>query len=343
MLKPNPNYHGPRPQRLDAIVYRTGIDVGRAARWSRRERPTTSQEVDPALAPTTAAARAAGAALPPDAEQLDRAPRAQHAQAALRRRPTAPCRRVRPRPPRPRPSLDRRHRSRDEPPAPAQHTGLPRRRGPFVEPGSPLGRSLTGGRRLHVVFAASADAAGAVFDPAFVTALRNQLAAIGISVTVVPLPQTASPAERAAVLARADLTRAAANADMTRDPVEYLRPLPYLPQPTGRARTDRGPPVSAPGNRRRGARGQARSSRHLRCGRQPGHARARLEAARLHDRPARIPRARSRGALPSEWRESASMIGIVPPPPIPTAHHCFSRAHARDRGGGSERVSPSPR
>ena len=24
VLKPNPNYHGPRPRRLDAIVYRTG-------------------------------------------------------------------------------------------------------------------------------------------------------------------------------------------------------------------------------------------------------------------------------------------------------------------------------
>jgi len=90
-------------------------------------------------------------------------------------------------------------------------------------------RRLTGGRHLHAVFATYADAAGTVFDPAFVRALRDQLAAIGVSLTVVPLPQTDDPAVRAAALARADLTRAEANADMTRDPIEYLRSLPYLP------------------------------------------------------------------------------------------------------------------
>ena len=47
---------------------------------------------------------------------------------------------------------------------------------------------------------------------------------------VVPYPQSDydHPAELAAVRARADLTRIFGNATQTRDPVEYLRAVPYL-------------------------------------------------------------------------------------------------------------------
>ncbi len=46
---------------------------------------------------------------------------------------------------------------------------------------------------------------------------------------VVRLPQGESPAQAAAVLARADLTRASGNADAARDAVAFLLGLPYLP------------------------------------------------------------------------------------------------------------------
>ena len=82
---------------------------------------------------------------------------------------------------------------------------------------------------VHATFAAYADAAGVVFDPMFVSALRRQFAAINITVTVIPVPQTDSPAQRSLLLARADIARVGGNASETRDPVEYLRSLPYLP------------------------------------------------------------------------------------------------------------------
>jgi hypothetical protein len=63
----------------------------------------------------------------------------------------------------------------------------------------------------------------------FVNAMRSQLAAIGITLTVVPLLQTDSPARRSVLLAHADIARVGGNASQTRDPVEYLRSLPYLP------------------------------------------------------------------------------------------------------------------
>ena len=92
-----------------------------------------------------------------------------------------------------------------------------------------VARRLIGRRRLHATFATYADAAGVVFDPMFVSALRRQLAAISITVTVIPVPQTDSPAQRSLLLAGADITRVGGNASEARDPVEYLRSLPYLP------------------------------------------------------------------------------------------------------------------
>ena len=101
-------------------------------------------------------------------------------------------------------------------------------------PGYPLGGDLNVARRLmaghHVraLFATYADATGAVFDPRFVRVLVRRLAAIGISVTVVPVRQTDGPAQQSALFSAADIARVAANASQTHDPVEYLRSLPYL-------------------------------------------------------------------------------------------------------------------
>ena len=60
VLKQNPNYHGNRPQRLDAIVYRTGVDVGKAISLMAQGKVDYVAEVDSALAPNTGPARAAG-------------------------------------------------------------------------------------------------------------------------------------------------------------------------------------------------------------------------------------------------------------------------------------------
>ena len=57
--------------------------------------------------------------------------------------------------------------------------------------------------------------------------------------TVVPLPQSVSPAQTAAVLARADIARIGGNADNARDPVAYLVALPYLPPAPRRLAADR--------------------------------------------------------------------------------------------------------
>src|SRR5439155_21938908 len=60
VLKPNPNYHGPRKRQLDAIVYRFNVDVADAVTGIERGSVDYVEEGDPALDPKTAAARAAG-------------------------------------------------------------------------------------------------------------------------------------------------------------------------------------------------------------------------------------------------------------------------------------------
>jgi DNA-binding SARP family transcriptional activator/streptogramin lyase len=230
VLKRNPNYHGARPQRLDAIVYRTGVDVGRAISLLAKGKVDYVAEVDSALAPDTVAAqRAAGRyRLTPDnwTERLVlNTHRPLFADVRLRRAVAH--------------ALDRRTLASGLArviAVPTSHVLPPNAPGARNGSGYPLSgdlptaRRLTGGRRLHAVFAAGADAAGTLFDATFVRSLRDQLAAIGIGLTVVPLPQTDDPAVRAAALARADITRAEANADTTRDPIDYLRSLPYLPE-----------------------------------------------------------------------------------------------------------------
>jgi hypothetical protein len=91
---------------------------------------------------------------------------------------------------------------------------------------------------VRVVFAAGADESGKLYDLDSVRALERQLAAIGITVEVVPLPQCCDPARWAAVLAHADLTGTGRNAADADDPVAYLLNLPYLPA-ADRAKLDR--------------------------------------------------------------------------------------------------------
>jgi ABC-type transport system substrate-binding protein len=47
VLKRNPNYHGPRPHRLDAIVYQVGINTGQAASMVERGALDYESESDP--------------------------------------------------------------------------------------------------------------------------------------------------------------------------------------------------------------------------------------------------------------------------------------------------------
>ncbi|MEP6893653.1 MAG: ABC transporter substrate-binding protein, partial [Gaiellaceae bacterium] len=230
VLKQNPNYHGPRVRRLDAIVYRTGIDSGTATNQLAHGSVDYIAATDDALTPATVTARAAGpryrltannwterlalnTSRPPFAD-----PSLRHAVAyALDRRALAraldggefqlPTSSLLP------PNL---HGSAAGPPHP-------------LSADMPTARRLMGGRNAHVVFATDADASGTIYDHAFVRTLRMELASVGISTTVVALRQTNSPAQRAALLARADIARTGGNADDARDPVSYLLHLPYLP------------------------------------------------------------------------------------------------------------------
>ncbi len=239
VLKPNPNYHGPRPRRLDAIVYRTGIDLGKAAAQVARGGLDYLQAGDLALAPQTDAARAAGPRYRLTANNWTErlalnTSRPLFADPRLRRAVAY--------------ALDRRALAHaldgGELQLPTSQLLPPNLPGAAAAPRYPLSadlrtaRNLMGGRYAHLVFASYADQAGTVYDLGLVRTLRTELSAIGISVTVVPLPQTDSPAQKAAVLARADLTRAAGNADNARDSVAYLLGLPYLPQ-TDRAKLER--------------------------------------------------------------------------------------------------------
>jgi hypothetical protein len=77
-----------------------------------------------------------------------------------------------------------------------------------------------------------------VYEPALIRAMKSQLAAIGITVRVVPLRQTNTPEQSAAVLATADIARTGGNAGDASEAVAYLLHLPYLPA-TARAELHR--------------------------------------------------------------------------------------------------------
>ena len=183
VLKPNPSYHGSRPMHLDAIVFRVGVDVGKAAALIAQRKFDYVTEFDPALAPDTAAARAAGA-------RYRRVPtngtnylafntnRPLFADIRLRRAVAY--------------ALDRRALDPDVYSLPATRLLPPKLVGFQQAQSYPLrsevvrARKLVGGRHLHAVFA--------TYDPkidesaaAFAKAVRQQLAAIGIGVTILPI------------------------------------------------------------------------------------------------------------------------------------------------------------
>jgi hypothetical protein len=85
-------------------------------------------------------------------------------------------------------------------------------------------RRLAAGRKAHV-FVSTWDDPG--YDDAFNSALREQLAAIGLRMTIVPMSQKDSPAQALAKIRRSDLIWGGLGAD-TADPADYLKDL-FLP------------------------------------------------------------------------------------------------------------------
>jgi MarR-like DNA-binding transcriptional regulator SgrR of sgrS sRNA/streptogramin lyase len=240
VLKRNPNYHGPRPQRLDAIVYRLNVDVGAAAAQLERGKVDVLLEDDPALAPESAAARTAGRRYRMVTDNFEsllalNTRRPLFADPRLRRAVEY--------------ALDRRTLAGDfslptslllPPNLPQARNGAPyplegRRR---------TARRLVGGRRRRAVLAAY-DPDGDPLEHAFVDVLRRQLGAIGIDVTVVALTGQDSPETQSAKLARADMTTVGRDPSTTIDPVDFLATLPYLP-PADRTRLSRVARLSSP-------------------------------------------------------------------------------------------------
>jgi ABC-type transport system substrate-binding protein len=228
VLKPNPNYPGPRPRHLDAIVYRLGVAPAKAATQIARGTLDYVLEYDPALAPDTVIDRAAGSRyrLTPDATA--------HVQVVSlnARRPVFADRRRRLAV---QYALDRTTLAAIDTALPATRLLSPRLPGFDGTPMYPLrpsvarARRLLGGRRFRAVFA--------TFDPsldahaaAFAQAVRRQLAAVGIATTLLPLTfKDFDDGEVARKAARADLVSTGLSVD-DGDAVSYLQQL-QLPPP----------------------------------------------------------------------------------------------------------------
>ncbi len=257
VLKRNPGYAGPRPHEPDAIVYRMNVDVGDAAARVEQGKVDYVLEDDPALGPESTAARAGGRRYRRVADNFvsilalnTRRPLF----ADLHRRRAVEY------------ALDRRALAGGS--ALATSHLLPPDSPRFEQgPGYPLAarlrtaRRLIGTRRLHAVLAAydpSADPA----EHAFVVAVRQQLAAIGVAVKVVPLLGEDSPESQAAKLAGADLTTVGRRPiEHDRSESSFLATLPYLP-PADRRRLDRIARLSSP---RREASAAALAARLMRA------------------------------------------------------------------------------
>ena len=229
VLKPNPNYHGSRPRRLDAIVYKVGIEPGAAAAGIAQGRFDYLASQDAVLTPGTVAARSAGRRYRLVANNWTErlalnTTRPAFSDETVRRAVAY--------------ALDRRRLARaliggdfqlsTSALLPPNLRGVARPLYP-LRPDLRLARHLMRGRRIHAVLAAAADEAGRLFEPQVARTLRKELAAIGINLRIVPLRQTLDPAQRDAALAAADLAQVGGNADDARDPISYLLHLPYLP------------------------------------------------------------------------------------------------------------------
>jgi peptide/nickel transport system substrate-binding protein len=225
VLKRNPNYRGPRPQHLDAIVFKFNISAGQAADAVKNGTLDYFLESQNAtLTPDTAAARVAGDRyrLTPSSSAATHffafnVERPLFADARTRRAVQF--------------ALDRRALARVS-------GGLPETRllgrgelGYDERPLYPLGGDLQTARQLSKHRAATHAVVYTWDDPpytdAFNRALREQLAAIGIRTTVLPMSQNDSPDAWLAKARRADLIWGGLNANSP-DPAAYLQRL-FLP------------------------------------------------------------------------------------------------------------------
>ena len=228
VLKRNPNYGGSRPQHLDAIVFKLNIPPAEAA--TEIENGTLDYFLESqnwTLAPNTAAARVAGQRyrMTPDGAAgthflYFNTARPLFADIRMRRAVQY--------------AIDRSVLARVDG-LPATRLGSPKSPGfdetPLypVRPDLRTARRLSRGRKAHAVLLA--------FDPkldpiaaSFVHAVRGQLGAIGITVSVLPLTNRDFVNGGAGVQAKAlrsDLGWGGINAH-TADPVDYLQQL-YLP------------------------------------------------------------------------------------------------------------------
>jgi peptide/nickel transport system substrate-binding protein len=242
VLKRNPNYSGPRPHRVDAIVFELGIAPREAATRIANGTLDYVLENDPALAPGTAAARTGRARyrLTPD-------PTAHVTYLAFNtRRPLFADPRMR------RAvqyALDRRVLAQNDPSGaalPATRLLSPKVEGFEEKQLYPVrgsldrARTLARGRRAHAVLYTWNDSYSSLFN----RALRRQLAAIGISATIRTMTNDDfSKGTLATKAARSDLIWGGLNAE-TGDPVSYLQPL-FLP-PRDRAELGRIAQLSSP-------------------------------------------------------------------------------------------------
>ena len=227
VLKRNPNYSGPRPQRVDAIVYRTGVDVRRAVALVARGTVDYVAENDAALETGAAATAATSGRYRLTANNwteglakltglssrtLGHVARSPTPSTGIRSSPASPaatsfCRR-----------------------ALCCHRA-PQAQAPALE--YPLGGDLTVARRLmarrHVraVLATYADATGAVFDPLVRTRAAGAFGCDRHFCDRCSRAPNAWPGEQSALYAAAPIARVEANASQTRDP-KYLRSFPYL-------------------------------------------------------------------------------------------------------------------
>jgi DNA-binding SARP family transcriptional activator/ABC-type transport system substrate-binding protein/outer membrane protein assembly factor BamB len=243
VLKPNPNYGGSRPQHLDALVYRMGVAPGDAA--AQIEAGTLDYYLEsqrPTLTAETPAAREAGNRYRMTADGsagthflvFNWDTRPLFADIRMRRAVQY--------------ILDR-----SKVPLPATRIASPKSPDYDQTPLYPLqgdaakARSLAGGRTGRVVVLTWTD------DPyanAFNGALREKLARIGLTMSVLPLVQGESEEEWLAKARRSDLLLGGISAHSA-DQVEYLKQL-FLP-PDLAAELDRIAKLSSPERERAAA------------------------------------------------------------------------------------------
>jgi DNA-binding SARP family transcriptional activator/ABC-type transport system substrate-binding protein len=231
VLKRNPNYPGPRPQKLDAIVYEFGIPPAEAAQRISKGTLDYVLERDESLAPSTSVARTAGPRyrLTPDSTASTQYLAFNTSRPLFKDLDTRRAVQY---------ALDRRALAAVDGAIPSTRLLSPRLVGYDRTALYPLtpdlreARKLMHGRRAHAVFA--------VFDPssdptsaAFARAVRQQLDAIGISVSLLPLYNADydnDGAGAAAKTRRSDLVWGGGNVDQG-DPARYLKSLGHLPPP----------------------------------------------------------------------------------------------------------------